>query len=357
MCLVFGLLYKFLLTSLLCFHLFLLFQFALSFLQVHHHLNGLSFVVNFLLIERVQDPSWHAVVQLPLELASLGRFFFSEGLARVQKVDGSFVEDANSLPLRLELGLQQFFSLGNEVRHFYLKLRPYDLRAILIQLRSLIILLLTVVRVNVAIKFADEGLGEIFLGDHLLHRSVLQHLNFIRPADPAAKGENATLVIVSAGRGVRNTQRAIDAVAVFEGWVHILIVAVVAGFTEVCRAEATEEGHTAAKLTLPVDLLTAMLIAFSGARTNLTQKAVLAEKILFLGVLLFSVCHFLLAIDQASEVGLLALVALVERAPMVRELLWFAEVGISWVLKTRFIQNTLLLSILEGHSLDFELQA
>ena len=163
--------------------------------------------------------------------------------------------------------------------------------------------------------------------------------------------------MVGAGRGVRDAQRAIDAVAVLKGWVTIFIIAVMAGLTEVCRAEAAEEGHTAAELALPVDLLTAMLIASRGASTDLTQKTVLAEKILLFGVLLFSVCHFLLAIDQASKVRLLALVALVERASMVRELLWFAKVGICWILETLIIQNTLLLSILEGQSLDLLFQA
>ena len=52
---------------------------------------------------------------------------------------------------------------------------------------------------------------------------------------------------------------------------------------EVVGAKAAEEGHAAAELAFPVDLLHPMLLALGLSSTYLLQQAGLAEEILFLG--------------------------------------------------------------------------
>ena len=128
--------------------------------------------------------------------------------------------------------------------------------------------------------------------------------------------------------GVWNAQRAINSIAVLQRRVTVFIISIVAGLTKVCCAEAAEEGYTTTKLALPINLLAAMLLAFSRTGTDLAQEAVLAEKILLFRVLLLSISHLLLTVNQTSKVRLLALEALVERASVVRKLLWAAEIRI-----------------------------
>ena len=98
--------------------------------------------------------------------------------------------------------------------------------------------------------------------------------------------------------------------------------------TKVGRAKAAEEGNTAAELPLPVNLLNTVLFATGLSCTDLLQKTALAQKILFFGFLLLGVGHLLLTVNQATKVGLLAGMALVERASVIRKFLWSAKVGI-----------------------------
>ena len=108
-------------------------------------------------------------------LLALGCLLFPQGLARVQKVYWSLVENANSFLLRCQLGLKKFISLCDEVRHFDLEVWPDDLRSVRVKL--LRGLLLSIVRVNVVVELADEGLGHILLGDHLLDARILEDLD------------------------------------------------------------------------------------------------------------------------------------------------------------------------------------
>ena len=194
----------------------------------------------------------------------------------------------------------------------------------------------------------NESLGNGILCDHLLKLAVPQHLHLLRATYSTAQREHATLSIVGIRWRVWNAQRTVNTVAIFH-WLVLACVGIVAGFTEVCRAKAAVNGDTATELALPVDLRAAMLLARSGASTDLAQNATLAEKILLFRVLLptFSVCHLLLAVDQASEVRLLALMALVEGASVVREFLRFAEVGIARRGQALVSEKTLLLRIIE----------
>ena len=74
-------------------------------------------------------------------------------------------------------------------------------------------------------------------------------------------------------------------------------------------------------------------------------------------LLLLCVCHLLLAVDQTTEVGLLATIALVEGASMIRELLRSAEVRIGFRSQALIVQKTLLLSVVEGLPLHLLFQA
>ena len=136
--------------------------------------------------------------------------------------------------------------------------------------------------------------------------------------------------MVTVGRRVRDAQWAINTVAIFDFLVDVIaIVGAMTRLTEVSRAEAAKESYTTAILALPVDLIGTVLLTNSGPCTDLTQKTALAHKLLFLRALLpLCISHFLLTVDQATKVGLLALEALVEGASVVRILLWPTIVSI-----------------------------
>ena len=126
-----------------------------------------------------------------------------------------------------------------------------------------------------------------------------------------------------------NAQRAINTVAVLQRWSHCSVKLFVARFTEVGCSEAAVQGHAATELAFPVDLSGAVFRTRCSASTNFFQQTVLAQQVLLLRLLLLCVCHLLLAIYQATEVGLLAAVALVEGTPVICELLGPSEVRIS----------------------------
>ena len=186
----------------------------------------------------------------------------------------------------------------------------------------------------------------------MLNVAVLEELHLLRAADAASQREDAALSWVLVRGWVGNTERAIDAVAVMESHV-FLIVIVVAALAHVMRAEAAKESDAAAELAFPVDLRGAMLFALSLTGANRLKKAFLAEKILLLGLLLLGVSHLLLTVDEATEVWLLAVVALVERTPVVRVFLRLPEVGIRFVAKTFVLKKALLLGVLERLFLNF----
>ena len=97
------------------------------------------------------------------------------------------------------------------------------------------------------------------------------------------------------------------AVAVFN--LKLVWVSVVALFAEVGRSEAEEGSDGAAEVAFPVDVCPSMLLAVALLGSKVLELAVLAAIVLFLGALSL---ELLLAVDHASEVWLLAVVALVE---------------------------------------------
>ena len=124
-----------------------------------------------------------------------------------------------------------------------------------------------------------------------------------------------------------DAKRAINTVAVLHGLV-VTSVRVMALLAEVVRAKAAVDGHAAAELALPVDLRRSVLGTPGHASSDPLEQTVLAKEVLLSGLLSLSVSHLLFAVDKAAEVGLLAIVALIEGAPVIRELLRFAKVGV-----------------------------
>ncbi len=107
-----------------------------------------------------------------------------------------------------------------------------------------------------------------------------------------------------------------------------------------------EESCIAAIDALPVNLIGTVLIAFFGAYTDLLQKAVLAQELLFLGLILLLLGgHENLAIDQATKVRTLAPMTLVERAMVVGVSLRIAKVDVALLKDALVFQKTLLFAI------------
>ena len=87
---------------------------------------------------------------------------------------------------------------------------------------------------------------------------------------------------------------------------------IMAPFAEVGRTEAVIKGYRAAVVAFPIDVSFAMLLADTLSCTVCFQLTVFASQILFLRILFLP--KLLLAVDHASKVRLLAVVALVKGA-------------------------------------------
>lgn len=120
----------------------------------------------------------------------------------------------------------------------------------------------------------------------------------------------------------------------------------------VVRPEAVESGLRAAVHTLPVDLLIAVFRALCLPGADLFQQTFLTQKVFRLALDPVRIGCVLDAVDQAAEVGLLALEALVEGASMSCERLWVFEVDIVFVEQSSVTQETLVLRIDQGLLLD-----
>ena len=86
-----------------------------------------------------------------------------------------------------------------------------------------------------------------------------------------------------------------------------------------------------------------MFLASSLAGSHFFEDAGLADEIFLLGIKLL--CILLLTVDKATEVRLLAAMALVERAAAVGEFLRFAIVDVIRSNKSLIIENALSLSV------------
>jgi hypothetical protein len=117
------------------------------------------------------------------------------------------------------------------------------------------------------------------------------------------------------------------------------------GIAKVSSAKAAEEGYGAAELAFPVDLFNAVLLAGSLTGSNILEDAVLAEKFFLCRLALLS--HLLLTIDKATEVRLLATVALVEGAAAVGEFLRLAVIDVILSCEPLIAEETLPLGVRE----------
>ena len=94
-----------------------------------------------------------------------------------------------------------------------------------------------------------------------------------------------------------------------------------------------------------------MFLASSLAGSHFFEDTSLAEKIFLLGIKLL--CILLLTVDKATEVRLLAAMALVERAAAVGEFLRLAVIDVILSNESLIIKNALSLGVQEGLFLNF----
>ena len=248
-------------------------------------------------------------------------------LSSAEEGNWSLVEDADSLFLDL-------LSQSDEVWDLNFDIWADDL--------SLVLVLLEVVEVR---------LRNIILSDDLLNRSVLEFFELLRAADTATKREDTTFARVSVRRRMSDAERAIDTVAVLERRSEGAVVLLVAREAEVVCAEASVKGDGAAELALPVNLDVTVLFASGLTCTDLFEEALLAHEVFFLCLVGLSIVHFLLAVNEATKVRILAAVAEVDRAALVGESLCLSVVVTADFCDTRILEDALLLSVLKGEFL------
>ena len=115
-------------------------------------------------------------------------------------------------------------------------------------------------------------------------------------------------------------------------------------------AEAVPHSHGAAVAALPVYVRGTVLFAVTHACAISFELAVLAAQVLFFGVLFHA--ELLLAVDHASEVGLLAVVALEEGARVQGEAQQVALVGVAWRHQSLALVQALVLSHFKSELFD-----
>lgn len=248
-------------------------------------------------------------------------------LSGAEEGNWSLVEDADSLFLDLVGQSDEVWDLNFDVW-------ADDLRLVL-----------------VILEVVEVRLRNIILSDDLLNRSVLEFFELLRAADTATEREDTTFARISVGRRMSDAERAIDTVAVFERRSEGAVVLLVAREAEVVCAEASVKGGGAAELALPVNLDVTVLFASSLASTDLLEEALLAHEVLFLCLVGLSIVHFLLAVNEATEVRILAAVAEVDRAALVGESLSLSVVVTADFCDTWILEDALLLSVLKSEFL------
>ena len=245
------------------------------------------------------------------------------------------------------LGLEDLIGISDEFGHL-----DFDLGAVNIEglslLRSSSASMIFNLTVDIVELFVDEGLGKIVCFDDLANGAVLEHVHLLGTADATSEREDTTLARVGVRRRVGDAKRAVDAVTVLERRVLSTHVFIMARVAHVVRSEAAEERNGTAVHALPVDLDATMRLAGGLSGTDLLEEAILAEEVFFLGLALLSVGHLLLAVDETTEVGLLATVALIEGCAVVGELLGIVVVGITDSGETLIMENPLIFSVLKS---------
>lgn len=162
---------------------------------------------------------------------------------------------------------------------------------------------------------------------------------------------------------MRNSKRTILAFAPSKRWsahfrprFHPPIPIIVAPLAKIVRSEAKVASLAAAEHALPDNIFLAVFLAAGLSHTDLFEQTVLAEEILRLVLLfIFINKHLLFAIYKSAKVGLFALIALIKRAFMIRELLRFIEVSVANSFKSFIFEDPLSLRVKQGFGLDLVL--
>ena len=193
-----------------------------------------------------------------------------------------------------------------------------------------------------------DRLERDLLDSHALLALLVEVLS---AAETATERERA-LLGVSVGGRVGHSKWAVDAAAVanLDLVVWLFAVLIVAPLTEEVSAKAVPHCHGAAEHALPVDVLIAVLVTSLLASAVSVHGAVPAAQVLLAGPLLDSKLG--LAVDHSSEVGLLAVIALVERAAVEGELEELALIMVTWGGEALILVKALVLSDLKSHLLD-----
>ena len=213
---------------------------------------------------------------------------------------------------------------------------------------AVIVVFLAIIKILFAVNpiqpFVNVCLWDIFSCDDLANSfTPLKHVHLLGAANTASKREDTTFTRVSIRRRVGDTERAVNAMAIFNNWA---LTAIVAALAHVMSAKAAVESYSAAVHAFPVNLGPAVDLAISLTGSHFFKDAGLAEKIFLLGITLL--CILLLTIDKATKVWLLATVALVERAAAVGEFLRLAEIDVIRSDESLIIKNALCLGVQEG---------
>ena len=126
---------------------------------------------------------------------------------------------------------------------------------------------------------------------------------------------------------------------------------------EVVRTEAEVASLAATEHALPNDMSLTVLLAISLTSANLLEQAVLTQEVLRLIAFITIIDkHFLFTIYESAKVGLLTLVALVERTPMVGELLSLLIIHVTFCFESGILENPLPPRIKQCLCLDLMLQ-
>ena len=135
-------------------------------------------------------------------------------------------------------------------------------------------------------------------------------------------------------------------------------ILIMTGKAHIVVTSTVEECSVAAIDALPVNLIGTVLVTLFSAYSHFLQKAVLAQEMLLLGLILLLLgSHQNFAVNQTAKVRTLAPMALVERAMVVRVSLRIAKVDVAFLKDALVFQKTLLFAIDQGQFFDFFLEA
>ena len=151
----------------------------------------------------------------------------------------------------------------------------------LIDSLAVIVVFLAIIKILFAVNpiqpFVNVCLWDIFSCDDLANSfTPLKHVHLLGAANTASKREDTTFTRVSIRRRVGDTERAVNAMAIFNNWA---LTAIVAALAHVMSAKAAVESYSAAVHAFPVNLGPAVDLAISLTGSHFFKDAGLAEKI------------------------------------------------------------------------------